>query len=212
MKAELNRRIRRNARQALHALGHLEGLDGFDTNTYHYSSWRYSYVDERPVLKKEDVREILHDILSDSRAHKGLNNLIKNKTESATWYSYEKGVIRYEDGEPILGMKYVPKYVKGKPTLLLGAHNIDKFIRYYKRGVPTRISGNGKDYGLSYNSHRKYVKAYLPNPASQPQICNWVKEYIETYKKDSNDRAKLFHLFYHTYGRHSGRHVFNWKW
>jgi hypothetical protein len=156
-----------------------------------FRPWALRYIDPRPILTRDEIKDILYNIVTDAWAHKQLNLLIRNRTTSVNWYK------RYEYAEPspyggdIIKYKYLPKNKPGVSKHLAGAHDIEKFMDHYKRGTPIRIKGDGIHYCYDYS---KYDNRWLANPNYQPGVRNAVMLFIEFFKDHSHDRKAISDL------------------
>jgi len=200
-----------------HAYSHLEWIDGFDKNPY---SWRYSYRhrDTREVFAAADIRKVMQEILEDSWAHRKLNDMLKRHKKYVTWYVYEEVVTHKLYGESTSAMKYVPYHKTGELELLLGVHNVEKFLDFYRHGRPVSIRGDGKHYSKNYRG--QYTQAWLPNPANQHHLCHMVMMFVELYRDHRDDKQAFEDLVARGNNNHYGEYSYyrshqtryKWEW
>ena len=196
-------------------IGHLKGaICGNGKNVYfarqylEYSNlmnlrFRYCSLhtkDQRPILTRDEIRNILYDIVTDSWTHRQFNAMIRNYTTSMIWYT------RYEYVEPspyggnIIKHRYLSKTRDGVSKRLAGVHDIENFIDYYKRDIPMFINGDGIHYYnafyiyLGQNDFRRFENRQLINPAYQPGVKKAVKLFVELCKDHPHDRQAIRNL------------------
>jgi hypothetical protein len=180
-----------------HAMGHLEGREGFDRNPL--ARRGYYYTKPKPRITEDQVKGYLREIIIDNRSHKLLNNFIKNAHRSVVWeYKVKVWDNNHEDG-----FYFKTKFVKkdNGPRTIRGLHDIDHFIDdivlAYK--APSRVS-KGKDESLiglkNQGAYNPYQSNRINNPLSHPEWKVAATNFIEAWLKDKYDYGKLHRLSY----------------
>lgn len=163
-----------------HALSHVKEINGFNNDTHAYSS--YFYFKKKPKIPVNYIASILKLILEDGTSQKLFSNIIKDNIRPVEWYKH-RYVSRFdkEKNEMVDVEEFYVTYKEPQLYLLLGSHNIDSFIKYYKEKQELFVAGDGVHYALNYNG--TYTSKKLLNPKHQPYLLTTIKKALEGYVK-----------------------------
>lgn len=199
-----------------HACGHLEHLDGFDSDTYIWSSyWRRR---DKDVLSRADLIRLLEKVCEVRKFHGYLNDAIKKRHKKTYW----RRVLRIEEynhyktarigGEIV---KVSPPEVRVRyhtdsqdktiaPRQLMGMYDVENFVDDIicvskckewidKSGYRSRVRNPNVRYSWEQGSYR-FMDGKVPNPDYHPEWIETVKYFIEDFLKNTH-KLKGFSVF-----------------